>query len=391
MTDPIFLFSSNDTLTPLNEKLYEKEEDLQAIIADHPELIVSVTESVGDLVLVKREAGVPGGENEGDAFSLDHLFFDSDGVPTLIEVKRSSDTRIRREVVGQMLDYAAHAGPYWSVDTLKAMFVETWTALGEDPDAVIDSFLSDETDPEQFWQRVKINLQAGRMRLIFAADTIPRRLKRVVEFLNDQMDPCEVLAVEIRQFTGEGGLRMVAPRMVGQSVIAGQRKGMTQKRKWNHEDFISELTRTSSPDLVPVIEHILAWAKEKGLRIWWGEGYTMGSFYPIHDISKHSFQVVAFWTTGKCEVFFHVMKKRYKAFESREQRLEFLQRLNAITGAGISTDRIDGAPKFDFSVLRDEQTLNEFLIQRRRVLVQSILSPHSLPNFFNTRNSNSPL
>ena len=28
--------------------------------------------------------------------------------PTLVEVKRSSDTRIRREVVGQMLDYAAN-------------------------------------------------------------------------------------------------------------------------------------------------------------------------------------------------------------------------------------------------------------------------------------------
>ena len=30
-------------------------------------------------------------------------------MPTLVEVKRSSDTRIRREVVGQMLHYAANA------------------------------------------------------------------------------------------------------------------------------------------------------------------------------------------------------------------------------------------------------------------------------------------
>jgi hypothetical protein len=34
--------------------------------------------------------------------------FDQNAVPTLVEVKRSSDTRIRREVVGQMLDYAAN-------------------------------------------------------------------------------------------------------------------------------------------------------------------------------------------------------------------------------------------------------------------------------------------
>jgi hypothetical protein len=30
---------------------------------------------------------------------------DQDAVPTLVEVKRSSDTRIRREVMGQMSDY----------------------------------------------------------------------------------------------------------------------------------------------------------------------------------------------------------------------------------------------------------------------------------------------
>jgi hypothetical protein len=33
---------------------------------------------------------------------------DEAGVPTLVEVKRSSDTRARREVVARMLDYAAN-------------------------------------------------------------------------------------------------------------------------------------------------------------------------------------------------------------------------------------------------------------------------------------------
>jgi hypothetical protein len=59
-------------------------------------------------LLVKRELGVASGEDAPDRWSLDHLFLDEEGVPTLIEVKRGSDTRIRREVVGQMLDYAAN-------------------------------------------------------------------------------------------------------------------------------------------------------------------------------------------------------------------------------------------------------------------------------------------
>jgi hypothetical protein len=39
-------------------------------------------------------------------------------VPTLVEVKRSDDTRIRREVVGQMLDYAANGVVYWPGEVL---------------------------------------------------------------------------------------------------------------------------------------------------------------------------------------------------------------------------------------------------------------------------------
>jgi hypothetical protein len=44
----------------------------------------------------------------GAWWSLDHLVVDQDAVPTFVEVKRASDTPARREVVAQMLDYAAN-------------------------------------------------------------------------------------------------------------------------------------------------------------------------------------------------------------------------------------------------------------------------------------------
>jgi len=55
---------------------------------------------------------IPDREDGSGRWSLDHLFLDQDSIPTLVEVKRSSDTRIRREVVGQILDYAANALVY---------------------------------------------------------------------------------------------------------------------------------------------------------------------------------------------------------------------------------------------------------------------------------------
>ena len=56
----------------------------------------------------------------------------------------------------------------------------------------------------RYWETVQTNLRAGKIRLIFAADEIPSELRRVVEFLNEQMNPAEVLAIEIRQYVGTG-------------------------------------------------------------------------------------------------------------------------------------------------------------------------------------------
>ena len=86
---------------------------------------------------------------------MDHLFLDQDAIPTLIEVKRSSDTRIRREVVGQMLDYAANAVVYWPVEDLRSQLRENRA----DPKQDLMDFLEDpDIDPEEFWQKVKTNL-----------------------------------------------------------------------------------------------------------------------------------------------------------------------------------------------------------------------------------------
>src|SRR5262245_57471571 len=147
-------------------------------------------------VLVTRELGVPAEQSAGDRWSLDHLFLDQDGIPTLVEVKRRGDTRIRREVVGQMLDYAANGVVYWPVDTIRARFEARCNTEGLEPGDVLGEALGAHLDVEVFWQNVRSNLQAGRVRLVFLADEIPRELRRIVEFLNGQMDPAEVLAVE---------------------------------------------------------------------------------------------------------------------------------------------------------------------------------------------------
>lgn len=69
-------------------------------------------------------------------------------MPTLVEVKRSSDTRIRREVVGQMLDYAANGAVYWPLERLREFFARQCEREGRDADAVVVEVAGEEADSE---------------------------------------------------------------------------------------------------------------------------------------------------------------------------------------------------------------------------------------------------
>ena len=87
---------------------------------------------------------------------LDHLFIDQDAIPTFVEVKRSSDTRIRREVVGQMLDYAANAIKYWSIDTIRDLYEQQNKSICDELDI-------DEKSENLFWNNVESNLKEGKI------------------------------------------------------------------------------------------------------------------------------------------------------------------------------------------------------------------------------------
>jgi hypothetical protein len=60
----------------------------------------------------------------------------------------------------------------------------------------------------------------------FVADEVPVELRRVVEFLNQQMSPAEVLAVEIKQYVGRE-MKTLVSCVVGQTVEAQQKKTET--------------------------------------------------------------------------------------------------------------------------------------------------------------------
>lgn len=105
----LYVIAEDGTTTPMSS-IYCKNEDheLQWILVKNPDLLPGDQIKPSDprrWLLVRREMPVPDPITGGGRWSIDAFLVDQDGIPTFIECKRYGDTRARREVVGQMLEY----------------------------------------------------------------------------------------------------------------------------------------------------------------------------------------------------------------------------------------------------------------------------------------------
>ena len=274
MPERIYTSSSNGRLEPLEETLFPSEDELQALLAEHPELLDGEQIHPGDArrwILVTREKGIAPSQGDATRWSVDHLLIDQDAVPTLAEVKRGSNSEIRRSIVGQLLEYAAHASETWTPEELRGAFARRVEAQGRDAREEIAALLrtEDEVDVDAFWQEVSTNLSAKRLRLLFVADRIPDPLARVVEFLNRQMPDIEVLGVEIKRFHGPSGQTLV-PRVIGRTSAVPSRSGLV--RPLTRESFLEGF---SDEDSRAVAARLLDTARQSGADIDYGTSYAL--------------------------------------------------------------------------------------------------------------------
>jgi hypothetical protein len=272
MTERIYTRDQQGRLEPLEGERFAREDELQALIAEHPELLDGTQmrpDAPRRWILIAREQGIAESSDAAARWAVDHLLVDQDAVPTLVEVKRGSSPEIRRTIVGQMLEYAAHAARTWTADTLRRAFEESTTIRGLDPSEVLGQLLmaDGEPDADGFWESVATNLAATRLRLLFVADDIPDPLERVVEFLNAQMAGIEVLAVEIKQFKGRSSQTLV-PRVIGRTAASPRRPvGLGARRsKLDRESFLKAFANDEHSG---VAVRLLGVADEHGALLDW--------------------------------------------------------------------------------------------------------------------------
>lgn len=332
----VFLLQGENSLVPMEPGQFATEDDFQRLLSRFPELLVGDQidpQSPRRWILVKREQSISTGQTGASIWSIDHVFLDQDGIPTLVEIKRQTDSRLRREVVGQMLDYAANCITYWSLETLQSGFEKTCRELGRSSDTALRELLGVDDGASDFWERVRTNLQAKKIRLLFVADIIPIELRRIVEFLNEQMNPAEVLAIELRQFASKD-LKTIVPTVYGQTQATAQKRASPVQR-WDETSLFEKLSHIVGEKELAIARSIYEWMeKTAGRPLVFGTGKENGSVYPAFKPNGIPINPAYLSSDGKLWLQFGALEGK-PVFGLIEARRALMEHFNEVRGANL--------------------------------------------------------
>jgi hypothetical protein len=215
----IYLVEPNGRSRPF-QKVYcrNEEAELQSLLENNLDLLPGSQINPGEprrWLLLAKEFVIPDPGTGSARWYLDLLLVDQDGYPTLVECKRMRDTRARREVVAQMIDYAANCPSHLTRGKVLELIEQAARKKGATPDELLRELHPQSGDSiESFLDLVETNVNEGQLRLVFFLEEAPFELRSMVDFLNRQMQKTEVLLVEAALYELEGQ-RVVAPRLWG--------------------------------------------------------------------------------------------------------------------------------------------------------------------------------
>lgn len=247
-------------------------------------------------------------------------------------------------------DYAANGSAYWQAGRIAESYAASMSAAGRDADEVLSAFIGDQS-AQEFWQQVDANFSAGRIKLVFVADTIPRELAQIVEFLNEQMK-ADVRAVELSWFESIDGTTALTPRVIGETQRAQVEKatrGALQpvgREAWIEARLApcGELVVTAAGEFIALVETFAGRAEVTS-----SQGSIISEFdtadgviYPFRLSPERK---------GTVQLCLAYLISR-PAFAELQVRQEFYDELVKIVGP-LSTTTMNGYPGFDARKLND--------------------------------------
>jgi len=316
------------------EQYYCKNEDkdIQSLLEKNPDLLAGDQinpDNHRQWLLIKREMPIEGPSTAENQWNIDFFYVDQDGVPTFVECKRFADTRSRREVVGQMLDYAANGQFYFNKEKIGNYINEQSQNSKVDADEYVMSINPPTCEnKEEFLELIENNLREGQIRMLFFMEEAPMELKSIVDFLNKQMERSEMLIVEAKQYIKDG-LKIVVPSLFGYTEQARMiKKTVTVKttapKKWNEQSYFEKLSEKTNQEIIAKQKEIFqSISNNPQLQIKFGTGVQTGSFSVILP-SVTNTSLMTFWTNGNISLNFGALGQSEKANNFRDACFQIL-------------------------------------------------------------------
>jgi hypothetical protein len=192
---------------------HKSEDALQELLATSPDLLPG--DETGLPMAVARELPVSAGR-------IDLVGVDVEGELTLCECKLATNPGIRREVVGQLIEYAGSLRGMSFGDFTDRFEARTGTPLAE----AVAEIAGEGFDEESFESQVAQNLDSGRFRLVIVVDRISEALRQTVVYLNDHLDAA-VLALELA-YLRDGEVEILLPAVYGAESAARKKHDRKQ-------------------------------------------------------------------------------------------------------------------------------------------------------------------
>jgi len=147
---------------------------------------------------------------------IDILMVTASGLPVLVECKLWRNPEGRREVVGQILDYAKELSRWSSSDLQR----EVSRRLKREGNALLDLVreAGHDVDEIEFNDALTLNLRRGRFLLLIVGDGIRERVEAIAEYLQVHAGLHFTLGlVELPIYVTPEGGRVVVPRILART------------------------------------------------------------------------------------------------------------------------------------------------------------------------------
>ncbi len=186
------------------------EADIQALVHAHPSCLpISDIDAIfASPVAICRELQTPAG-------LIDNLLITPTGLPILVECKLWRNPQGRREVVGQILDYAKELSRWSSSDLQREVSRCLKWKPQDDPVLSLVRDAGHEINEIEFNDNLTINLRRGRFLLLIVGDGIREGVEAIAEYLQAHAGLHFSLGlVELPIFVMPDGGRLVTPRVL---------------------------------------------------------------------------------------------------------------------------------------------------------------------------------